>query len=69
MSAAVVTLSHIPMERAYLCLDCEAVGNSAMNCPACAGGALLSLAAILHSPRLPQKSVDATFDAELGTKH
>lgn len=62
MSTAVITLSHIPMERAYLCLDCEAVGNSAMGCPACASRALLSLAAILHSPRLPMEDDDAHVD-------
>lgn len=37
---------HIPLNEAYLCQDCDAVGNSSMQCPACASEVLLSLAGI-----------------------
>jgi hypothetical protein len=38
---------HIPLQRAYLCLDCDVVCASATTCPACASGALLGLASVL----------------------
>jgi hypothetical protein len=40
-------MNHIPLSSAYLCQDCDAVGNSAMQCPACASGVLLGLAGVL----------------------
>ncbi len=40
-------LQHIPLTAAYLCQDCNAVGNCATNCPACASGVLLGLAGVL----------------------
>lgn len=40
-------MNHIPLSSAYLCQDCDAVGNSAMRCPACASGVLLGLAGVL----------------------
>ncbi|HZB88849.1 MAG TPA: hypothetical protein VE291_09350 [Terracidiphilus sp.] len=33
---------------AYLCQDCDCVGNCATQCPACASAALLSLATVLN---------------------
>jgi len=41
-------LQHIPLESAYLCQDCDCVGNSATHCPACASTALMNLAAVLN---------------------
>lgn len=38
---------HIPLASAYLCQDCNSVGNCAMQCPACASTVLLNLAAVL----------------------
>jgi hypothetical protein len=37
---------HIPLNQAYLCQDCDEIGNSSMRCPACASEVLLSLAGI-----------------------
>jgi hypothetical protein len=37
---------HIPLNEAYLCQDCDAVGNNSTQCPACASEVLLSLAGI-----------------------
>jgi len=39
-------VNHIPLNSAYLCQDCDAIGNCAMRCPACASKALLGLAGV-----------------------
>ena len=41
-------LQHIPLKSAYLCQDCNAIGNSSRQCPACASEVLLSLAVVLN---------------------
>ena len=38
---------HIPLTEAYLCQDCDSVGNSSMQCPACASEVLMGLAGVL----------------------
>ena len=43
-----VSMQHMPLTSAYLCQDCNCVGNNAMQCPACASTALMGLAAILN---------------------
>ncbi len=43
-----VSMQHMPLTSAYLCQDCNCVGNNAMHCPACASTALMGLAAILN---------------------
>ena len=40
--------THIPLASAYLCQDCNAVGNNSRTCPACASEVLLGLAGILN---------------------
>ncbi len=40
-------LQHIPLTSAYLCQDCNCVGNCSRQCPACASEVLLGLAGIL----------------------
>ena len=56
----VVSMQHMPLTSAYLCQDCNCVGNNAMQCPACASTALMGLAAILNRPaeevRMPLSS-------------
>jgi hypothetical protein len=42
-----VSMQHIPLTSAYLCQDCNSVGNSAQHCPACASEALMGLAGVL----------------------
>jgi len=42
------TMQHIPLTSAYLCQDCNCVGNSSKQCPACASEVLLGLAGILN---------------------
>ncbi len=41
-------LQHFPLTGAYLCQDCNSVGNSAMHCPACASTVVLGLASVLN---------------------
>jgi hypothetical protein len=41
-------LQHIPLTEAYLCQDCDAVGNSSTQCPACASEVLFSLAGVFN---------------------
>ncbi|HTB96286.1 MAG TPA: hypothetical protein VK716_04710 [Terracidiphilus sp.] len=41
-------MEHIPLTSAYLCQDCECIGNCATSCPACASRALLALAGVLN---------------------
>jgi hypothetical protein len=40
-------MQHIPLTSAYLCQDCNSVGNCAWQCPACASVVLMGLAAVL----------------------
>ena len=40
-------LQHIPLKSAYLCPDCNSIGNCAVRCPACASEVLLGLSAVL----------------------
>lgn len=41
-------LQHFPLRNAYLCQDCNSIGNNANQCPACASEVLMSLSAILN---------------------
>lgn len=42
-----VSMQHIPLANAYLCQDCNSVGNCSVQCPACASEALMGLAGVL----------------------
>ena len=39
-------MSRFPLNSAYLCQDCDTVGNSAAQCQACASQALMGLAVV-----------------------
>lgn len=41
-------VQHFPLGFAYLCQDCNAVGNCAEKCPACASQVLMCLAGVLN---------------------
>jgi hypothetical protein len=43
-----ISMQHIPLTSAYLCQDCNSVGNSAVQCPACASEALMGLSGVLN---------------------
>jgi hypothetical protein len=44
-------MQHIPLASAYLCPDCNCIGNCASQCPACASPVLLALANVLDRKR------------------
>jgi hypothetical protein len=52
-------MNHIPLKTAYLCQDCDAVGNNAMQCPACASQVLMGLAGVFD--RKEDKKEDSLF--------
>lgn len=41
-------MQHIPLGSAYLCPDCNCIGNCASQCPACASPVLMALASVLN---------------------
>jgi len=43
-----ISMQHMPLMRAYLCQDCNCIGNCADQCPACASRALIGLASVLN---------------------
>lgn len=40
-------MQHMPLGNAYLCQDCNSIGNCATQCPACASEVLMGLAGVL----------------------
>jgi len=44
----VATMQHIPLSAAYLCEDCDSIGNCSERCPACASEALICLSGVLN---------------------
>jgi hypothetical protein len=54
-----VSMQHMPLTSAYLCQDCNCVGNCAQQCPACASEALMGLAGVLD--RKTEESVQFSF--------
>jgi len=55
------TLHHVPLKSAYLCPDCNAIGNSSTQCPACAGEVLLSLAVVLDREQRPPLALESPY--------
>jgi hypothetical protein len=41
-------MQHMPLTTAYLCQDCDCVGNCSEQCPACASRALMGLERVLN---------------------
>lgn len=41
------SMQHMPLSSAYLCQDCNSVGNCSKQCPACASSVLMALATVL----------------------
>jgi len=46
--ASYLMLQHFPLGSAYLCQDCNSIGNNANQCPACASEVLMNLSAVLN---------------------
>ncbi len=57
------TMQHIPLACAYLCQDCNCVGNCPHQCPACASVVLLGLSGILD--RQPAYEEQMIYTTEL----
>jgi hypothetical protein len=55
------TMQHIPLSAAYLCQDCNSVGNCATQCPACASPALMGLAGVLDRESAVEETQDTTY--------
>ena len=51
----IATMLHIPLASAYLCPNCNCIGNCSRQCPACASPFLLSVANALD--RAPEEVV------------
>jgi hypothetical protein len=43
-----LSLQHMPLTQAYLCQDCNSIGNCAQHCPACASEAIMGLSGVLN---------------------
>jgi len=41
----------VNLANAYLCSDCEAIGESAMSCPRCQSNALFAITRAIHRQR------------------
>jgi hypothetical protein len=52
-------MQHIPLASAYLCPDCNCIGNCASQCPACASPVLLALANVLD--RKPERDLAVSY--------
>ncbi len=59
--ASYLMLQHFPLTSAYLCQDCNSIGNNANQCPACASEVLMSLSAVLN------RSNDSMIDSQFST--
>lgn len=55
-----VSMQHIPLTSAYLCQDCNCVGNCSVQCPACASEALMGLAGVLDR-RVEERAQQISF--------
>jgi len=49
------SMLHFPLDSAYLCQDCNSVGNNSRTCPACASAVLMSLATVLDREAIAEK--------------
>lgn len=54
-------MQHFPLSSAYLCQDCNSIGNCATQCPACASTVLMSLSGILNREEAFEEHRELTF--------
>jgi hypothetical protein len=47
---SILKKSLIPLEAAFLCLDCSCISDGNVACPACSSSALLNLSNVLNRP-------------------
>lgn len=61
-------MTAIPLQRAYLCVSCDAVTDSAIRCPRCASEALLCLQRVLDRKPFAPAIADTLLAHALGVK-
>ena len=61
------SMQHIALASAYLCPNCNSIGNWSVRCPACASSALLSLATILDRKTTSSTGVVREFNQATNT--
>jgi|HubBroStandDraft_5_1064220.scaffolds.fasta_scaffold138616_2 hypothetical protein len=54
-------MQHIPLRSAYLCQDCNCIGNCSMQCPACASTAVLNLSSVLDREEAMGEQLEPTL--------
>lgn len=54
-------MQHMPLSSAYLCPDCNSVGNCAWQCPACASSVLMNLAGVLDRESAAQEAQESDY--------
>jgi hypothetical protein len=54
-------MQHIPLNFAYLCQDCNCIGNCAVQCPACASAVLMNLAGVLDREAVKEEKRAAAY--------
>jgi hypothetical protein len=59
-----LSIQYMPLANAYLCEDCNCVGNCAEQCPACASEALMGLAGVLNREH-PHEKIESTLRVKL----
>jgi hypothetical protein len=52
-------MQHFPLKSAYLCQDCDSIGNNSGKCPACASTVLMSVAGVLDREVMVAEEVRA----------
>jgi hypothetical protein len=53
----------IPLEQAFLCLDCSCISDGSRECPACSSRALLNLSTVLNRPCELSFQIEAGLEA------
>jgi hypothetical protein len=53
----------IPLEQAFLCLDCSCISDGSRECPACSSRALLNLSSVLNRPSELSFQMEAELEA------
>ena len=56
---------HIPLSRAYLCIDCSCVGNRPTQCACCKSESLMTLANVLNREPAPAERL-RIYEVERG---
>jgi ferredoxin len=60
-------MQHIPLRSAYLCQDCNSIGNCAERCPACASSVLMNLSCVLDRDDAMEEKRMAPYSMPLAT--